>query len=91
MLSSKHRRTLVLSLALSAGALALPPVEASSVRSPRPSAVQTELFTRSLIDTVKNLWEWLKDAPPGSSHGKPPQHRGDEGPSVCPHGGHPHP
>jgi hypothetical protein len=100
MSSSKYRRMLVLSLVLSAGALALPPAEAAPGRSSHPnagSAVQKDLFTRSLIETVKNLWGLLKDAPPRPPHGNgngssgPPYYNGDEGPSVCPHGGHPHP
>jgi len=48
MLSRKHRRTLVLSLLLSAGALALP-AQAAPSRSHHPnagSAVQTDLFTQ---------------------------------------------
>lgn len=93
MLSSKHRRMLVLSLALSAGALALP-AGAAPARGAHPekgAAVQAELFTRSLMETVKNLWDLLKDAPMGPPQGGPPYYQGDEGPSVCPHGGHPHP
>jgi hypothetical protein len=94
MLSSKHRRTLALSLALSAGALSLPPAEAATGRSPG-SVVQTELFTRSLLETVKNLWGLLKDAPPGPPGGQPgndphgPSNR--EGTGMCPVGKPPGP
>jgi hypothetical protein len=97
MSSSKYRRTLVLSLVLSAGALSLP-AEAAAGRSSRPdtgSAVQTDLFTRSLIETVKNLWGLLKDAPPGPPNGQPgndphpPNNR--EGTGICPVGMPPHP
>jgi hypothetical protein len=96
MFSSKHRRTLALSLALSAGALSLPPAEAATVRSPG-SVVQTELFTRSLFETVKNLWSLLKDAPPGPPGGQPgndphgPQPNDREGTGICPVGMPPHP
>ena len=89
MLSRKHRRTLVLSLMLSAGALVLPPAQAAPGRGSHRnagSAVQTDLFTRSLIETVKNLWGLLKDAPPGPPPGdpKPPNNR--EGSGMCPVG-----
>jgi hypothetical protein len=92
MLSRKNRRTLVLSLMLSAGALALPAQAAPSRNHPSSgAAVQTDLFTRSLIETVKNLWGLLKDAPPGP----PPEYdpRGPnnrEGSGMCPVG-NPHP
>jgi hypothetical protein len=90
MLSRKHRSTLVLSLMLSAGALALPPAEAAPSRSSHPnagSAVQTDLFTRSLIETVKNLWGLLKDAPPGPPPGNDPKGPNNrEGSGMCPVG-----
>ena len=94
MFSRKYRCTLILSLALSAGALALPPAEAAASRSESPhagSAVQTPLFTRSLIETVKNLWEMLKDAPPGPpSWAADPKPNNREGSGMCPVG-NPHP
>jgi len=95
MFSRKYRCTLVLSLALSAGALALPPAEAAPSRSASlnaGSAVQTDLFMRSLIETVKNLWGLLKDAPPGPPPGNDP-HRpnNQEGSGMCPVGNPPHP
>ncbi len=91
MLSRKHRRTLVLSLLLlSAGALTLP-AQAAPGRDNHPntgSAVQTDLSMRSLIETVRNLWELLKDAPAGP----PPDPKPNpyEGPGMCPvgHPGH---
>jgi hypothetical protein len=90
MLSRNHRRTLVLSLLLSAGALALP-AQAAPGRGHHPnagSAVQTDLFTRSLMETV---WGLLKDALPGPPPGngpKGPDNR--EGSGMCPVG-NPHP
>jgi hypothetical protein len=93
MLSRKHRRTLVLSLLLSAGALALP-AQAAPSRSHHPnagSAVQTDLFTRSLMETMKNLWGLLKDAPPGPPPGNDPKRpNNEEGSGMCPVG-NPHP
>lgn len=94
MLSRKHRRTLVLSLMLAAGSLTLPPAMAASGRGASRSsgtAVQTDLFTRSLMEAVKNLWGLLKDAPPGPPPGHDPKGPYyDEGPGMCPVG-HPHP
>lgn len=93
MFGRKYRCTLVLSLALSAGALALPPAEAAPSRSASlkaGSAVQTDLFMRSLIETVKNLWGLLKDAPPGPPPGNGPQPNQWEGSGMCPVG-NPHP
>jgi hypothetical protein len=97
MLGRKHRRTLVLSLLLSAGALALP-AQAAPGRTHDPnagpssgSAVQTDLFTRSLIETVKNLWGLLKDAYPGQPPGNDPKRPDNrEGSGMCPVG-MPHP
>jgi hypothetical protein len=93
MSSRKYRRMLVLSLVLSTGALAFP-VEAAPSRSHSPgagSAVQTQLFTRSLIETVKNLWGLLKDAPPGPPQGNDPgKPNNREGSGMCPIG-NPHP
>lgn len=90
MFSRKYRRMLVLSLALSAGSLALPPAEAASGRSGSVSsgpAVQVDLFTRSLIETVKNLWGLLKDAPPGPPPGNDPRGPSNrEGSGMCPVG-----
>jgi hypothetical protein len=94
MLSRKYRRMLVLSLVLTAGGLALPAAGAAPGRSDSwnaGSVVQEHLFTRSLIETVKNLWGLLKDAPPGPPPGndpKGPENR--EGPGMCPVG-NPHP
>jgi hypothetical protein len=94
MLSRKYRCTLVLALALSAGALALPLAEAAPSRSASinaGSAVQTDLFMRSLIETVKNLWGLLKDAPPGPPPGSDPKTPNSrEGSGMCPVG-NPHP
>jgi hypothetical protein len=94
MLSRNHRRTFVLSLALSVGALTLPPAEAAPSRSASlnaGSAVQTDLFTRNLIETVKNLWGLLKDAPPGPPPGNDPRRpNNQEGSGMCPVG-NPHP
>lgn len=93
MFSRKYRCTLILSLALSAGALTLPPAEAAASRSDSPhagSAVQTPLFTRSLIETVKNLWEMLKDVPAGPPSGHDPKPDNREGSGMCPIG-NPHP
>lgn len=96
MLSRKHRRTLVLSLLLSAGALALP-AQAAPGRGHDPnaspssgSAVQTDLFTRSFVETVKNLWGLLKDAYPDPPPGNGPKPNPWEGPGMCPVG-NPHP
>ena len=100
MPSSKHRPMLVLSLALSAGALALPPMGAAPARRAHPDAgpvVQTEIFTRSLIETVRNLWGILKDAPPGPPNGQPgndppgQQPNNREGTGICPVGMPPNP
>jgi hypothetical protein len=93
MFSRKHRRTLVLSLVISAGTLTLPPAEAAAGRSGAArnpgSAVQVDLSTRSFIEMMKNLWGMLKDAPPGNSPSQPgdphmPQNR--EGSGMCPIG-----
>lgn len=90
MLSRKHRRMLVLSLMLSAGALGISPAEAAPGRSDSlkgGSAVQMQLFTRSLIETVKNLWGLLKDAPPGPPSGNDPREPSNrEGSGMCPIG-----
>ncbi len=89
MLSSKPYRTLALSLLLSAGALSLPPAEAAPGRSnPLHSGpvVQMDLSTRSFIETMKNLWRLLKDAP-APPPPPDPQHR--EGTGMDPIG-HPH-
>lgn len=93
MFSRKHRRTLVLALALSAGALALPPAQAAPGRSNSRnagSAVQTDLFTRSLMETVKNLWGLFKYEPPGPPPGNDPRPNNREGSGMCPVG-NPHP
>ena len=91
MLSRKHRRTLVLSLMLAAGSFVVPPTMAASGRGHSQTSgttVQTDLFTRSLIETVKNLWGLLKDAPSGPPQDPKPDNR--EGSGMCPIG-HPHP
>ena len=94
MLSRKPRRTLVFSLMLSAGGLALPPAEAAPVRSDSRNAgsvVQEHLVMRSLIETMKNLWGGLKDAPLGPPPGHDPWRPYHwEGPGMCPVG-NPHP
>jgi hypothetical protein len=95
MFSSKYRRTLALTLVLSAGAASLARAEAAPGRSGAQNggpAVHLDLIPRTFLEAVKNLWEKLKDAPVY----QPAGHSGhgtdsDEGPSVCPHGGHPHP
>ncbi len=94
MLSRKYRRMLVFSLLLATGSLTLPPARAASGRSGSPkagSSVQESLFTRSLIETVKNLWGLLKDVPPGPPRGDDPKGPDDrEGSGMCPVG-NPHP
>jgi hypothetical protein len=98
MSSRKLRRTLVLTLILSAGAFSLPHAEAASARSGSPRAgqsIQTGLFGRSLFEVVKNLFGLLKDALPGPPNGggsdpnNPPMNR--EGTGICPHGKPPYP
>lgn len=90
MFSRKYRRMLVLSLVVSAGALALQPAAAAPSRNAAlnaGSAVQTQLFTRSLIESVKNLWGLLKDAPPGPPPGNDPRGPNNrEGSGMCPIG-----
>jgi len=94
MFSRKYRRMLVLSLVVSAGALALQPAAAAPSRNAAlnaGSAVQAQLFTRSLMETVKNLWGLLKDAPPGPPPGDDPRRPNNrEGSGMCPIG-NPHP
>lgn len=93
MLSRKYRCTLILSLALSAGAAMLPPAEAAASRSDSlhaGSTVQTPLLARSLMETVKNLWDLLKYAPPGPPPGNDPRPNNREGSGMCPIG-NPHP
>ncbi len=89
MSSRMKRCTLALTLALSAGALALPPAQASPVRSDSPpaSAIQGDLVTRNFFEALRKLWVVLKDSSPwpGASHH--PSNR--EGSGVCPHGGGP--
>ena len=95
MSSSKYRRTLALTLVLSAGAASLSRAEAAPGRSGSPTggpAVQVDLIPRTFIEAVKNLWTTLKDAPQRHHHQPGQDPNADEGPSVCPHGGgHHHP
>jgi hypothetical protein len=95
MFSSQYRRTLALTLVLSAGTASLSRAEAAPGRSgsakggPAASAIQVDLIPRTFIEAVKNLLAKLEDAPQ-KRHSRPGHDPGrDEGPSVCPHGGHP--
>ena len=91
MLSSKYRRTLALTLVLSAGAASLARAEAAPGRSGFQNgvpAVHLDLIPRTFMEAVKNLWGLLRDAPPV----QPGHHDDDpvkEGSGVCPHGGYP--
>jgi|tagenome__1003787_1003787.scaffolds.fasta_scaffold20758560_2 hypothetical protein len=90
MFSRKNRRTLVLSLMISAGASSLPHAEAAPGRSDAQNAgpaVQVDLPMRNLMETMKSLWGLLKDALP-SPVPHNPENR--EGPGIDPIG-HPHP
>jgi hypothetical protein len=96
MFSSQYRRTLALTLVLSAGAASLPRAEAAPGRSGSQksgsaiSALQVDLIPRTFIEAVKNFLMKLKDEPQGHPPRPEPDPGKDEGPSVCPHGGHPH-
>jgi hypothetical protein len=91
MSSRTYRCTLALTLALSTGALALPPAQAAPARSDAPSAssIQGDLVTRSLFEALQKLWGRLKDSSPQPPD--PPHGPDREGSGVCPHGGGPHP
>jgi len=88
MSSRTYHRTLVLALALSTGALALPAAQAALARSyfPPASSIQDGSFTRSLFESLQKLWGLLKDNPhhPANPHQGPDDR---EGSGVCPHGG----
>jgi hypothetical protein len=89
MSSRTYRRTLALTLALSTGALALPPAQAAPARSDSPpaSALQGDLVTGGFFAALQQLWEALRDRSPQPPH---PHHGpGREGSGVCPHGGGP--
>jgi len=90
MSSRTYRCTLVLTLALSTGALALPPAQAAPARSDAPpaSSIQGDLVTRSLFQALEKLWGMLAGR---SSQPSNPNDPGREGSGVCPHGGGPHP
>lgn len=98
MSSRTYRRTLALTLALSAGTLALPPAQAAPARSGPASgvfAIQDQPFTRSFFEALKRLPGWLRDSqnPPNDPGHNPGDHSGSnnrEGSGVCPHGGGPH-
>jgi hypothetical protein len=90
MSSRQYRRTLVLALLLSTGALSLPRAEAAPARSGPHRAgltVQESLFNPGLLAAVKSLWGMLKDAPAVPAGGHDPYEPGNkEGPGACPHG-----
>lgn len=88
MSSRTYRCTLALTLALSTGALTLPPVQAAPVRNDAPpaSSIQGDLLTRSLFAALQKLWGGLKDS---SNHPPRPHDPDKEGSGVCPHGGGP--
>lgn len=88
MSSRTYHRTLALTLALSTGALALPPAQAAPARgdSPPASSIQDGLFTRSLFESLQKLWGVLRDSSPQPTNPhQDPDNR--EGSGVCPHGG----
>jgi hypothetical protein len=97
MSSRTLRRTLTLTLVLSAGALSLRPAEAAPLRNgsrPAGPAVQVELFSRNVIEVVKDFLGLLKDSPPGPPNGggsDPHGGMGREGTGICPHGKPPYP
>jgi hypothetical protein len=87
MSSRTYRCTLALTLALSTGALALPPAQAAPARSDSPpaSSIQGNLVTRSVFEALQKLWGMFKDSP---HHPTDPDHGPNrEGSGVCPHGG----
>ena len=87
MSSRMYRCTLALTLALSTGALALPPAQAAPAwgDSPPASSIQGDFVTRSLFEALQRLWGVLKDNSPQPS--SPPHGHNREGSGVCPHGG----
>jgi hypothetical protein len=89
MSSRTHRYTLPLTLALSIGALTLPPVQAAPARNDAPpaSSIQGSLVHRSLFAALQKLWGVLKDNSPQPAN--PPHGHNREGSGVCPHGGGP--
>jgi|GEM_PF-3538265 len=92
MSSRKLRRTLALTLILSAGALSLSRAEAAPPRSVSPQvehSIQSDLFGRNLLEVVKNFFGLLKDAPPAPANGNNPKPDNREGSGACPHGMHP--
>lgn len=96
MSSRKLRRTLALTLVLSAGALSLSRAEAAPLRSDVPRAgqsIQADTFGRNLLEAMKNFFGLLKDAPPGPPNGGDPynQPMNREGTGICPHGKPPYP
>lgn len=87
MSSRTYRCSLALTLALSTGALALPPAQAAPARSDSPpaSAIQGDLVTRIFFEALQKLRGGLKDSP--NHPPNPPHDNNREGSGVCPHGG----
>lgn len=86
MFSRKYRCTLVLFLMVSTGAASLQAAPGRSGTQNAGPIVQVDLSTRSLMEIMKNLWQLLKDAPPGTD----PHPQTREGPGMDPIG-QPHP
>lgn len=88
MSSSKLSTSVVLALALSAGALSIPRAEAAPVRNDHGrtgTAIQQELSARTLLQSIKQLWHSVfsaSEGPPGP--GPEPAER--EGSGLCPNG-----
>lgn len=88
MSSSKLSTSVVLALALSAGALSIPRAEAAPVRNDHGrtgTAIQQELSSRMLWQSLKHLLHTVfaaYDGPPGPGHDSPSR----EGSGLCPNG-----
>jgi hypothetical protein len=91
MSAVKYRRTLFLTLFLSAGASSLAHAQRAPAHGVSHSAgttVQERSSSRILFEAAQNLWAGLRyfslGPPPPPPGGHDPSHR--EGPGVCPHG-----
>jgi hypothetical protein len=91
MSAVKYRRTLILTLFLSAGASTLAHAQGAPAHNFSPGAsatVQERSSGRILFEAAQNLWAGIRDfswgPPPPPPGGDGPSHR--EGPGVCPHG-----
>ena len=88
MSSSKLSTSVVLALALSAGALSIPRAEAAPVRNDHGrtgAAIQQELSARMLLQSVKDLLHIIfagSEGPPGPGNNDVSR----EGSGLCPNG-----